>query len=454
MSLLSFALRESTSIVPSDWRGGSNGTFYFGMGGGNDIDLFVGGGYGKDWYFKAYQYCPPVSAIVNRKSEAFINGVTTIVNRSGKGKGKEVNSEAADKIRNLMARPNPLQSWAQFEAQYYAYYQIYEYCIILPIKPVGYNDPIDTTRLWIIPPMMVDIEESQKIWYIDDGKTIIKKITLSLGGEKTELNWDDLIILKGFSPSLSSLIIPESRFLPLRIPIETVIKGYRSMSNGFDNTPLGIVGNDTKDSMSFIPLSPLEKENLQNELNRFGLGNGQKKFILSNANLTWQPINYPIDTLKLPEHTKMAVTAICDGLGYPYELMSNENGVTFSNKRDAMKMLYQDFIIPVSKSIYEQWNQYFKTEDLNLLIENDYSQLEVLQKDALSKANARKAANEAYLIEFENDLMTVNRWLELNNEDTREDGNVYYSEWIRKNPEVIQARSNNNSNNNNQNGNQ
>jgi len=103
--------------------------------------------------------------------------------------------------------------------------------------------------------------------------------------------------------------------------------------------------------------------------------------------------------------------------------------------------------------IYEQINSFFETEKFGIVIDKDFSQLPVLQEDAKDKATARKIGNEAYLIEFENDLITVNRWLELNGEDTRgNEGNVYYSDWVKLHPEILKIKTSalsrqNNSNN-------
>jgi hypothetical protein len=87
--------------------------------------------------------------------------------------------------------------------------------------------------------------------------------------------------------------------------------------------------------------------------------------------------------------------------------------------------------------MYEQWNQLFNTERFNLVIDKDYSHIAVLQEDQLQAAQARKARNDALLIEWQNDLITRNRWLELNGEDPLTDGgDLYYSEWKKLNPET------------------
>lgn len=403
----------STQVIPADgWRP-KGGTFYFGMGGSADLDLYVGD-INNTWYWQAYQFCPTVASICNRKAEAYINGQTKILNVAGKAKGKESDNEAAKKIRQLMSRPNTLQSGSQFEAQCYLYYQIYGFCIILPVKPSGFEN-VETKAFWVIPPSLIEIKEREKIWY--NGESPIQSIKLKYGNEETYLNWDELIILKDFTPVCGFSVIPDSRLRALKTPIETVIKGYRAMNSGFDNTPLGIIGNRSSDVTGTVPIEKSEKDAIQKSLEGYGLGVGQKKFIISNADLNWQAMNYPIESLKIPEGVRMANTAICDGLGYPYELLSNEKGVTFNNGNTAGKALYTKYIIPTSKSIYEQWNDWFKTSSFGIIIENDYSHLPELQEDSLSKAQVRLAGNNALLIEFLHNMITLDRWMELNGEE-------------------------------------
>ena len=158
-----------------------------------------------------------------------------------KGKGKESEGDAAKKIKALFTSPNPLQSWSRFEAQLITYYQIFGYCLVLPIVPVGFEESIDTTRFWIIPPILVDIEETKNVWYSDDGRSLIKKIILRLDNEATELNWDELIIFGDFIPSDCSMVLPASRLEAIKYPIETAIQGFTSAKNGLRNTPTRII---------------------------------------------------------------------------------------------------------------------------------------------------------------------------------------------------------------------
>jgi hypothetical protein len=56
---------------------------------------------------KAYVRCAPITAIINSKAQAYINGKTFILNTQGKAKGKEATGEIATRVRDLLKKPNP-----------------------------------------------------------------------------------------------------------------------------------------------------------------------------------------------------------------------------------------------------------------------------------------------------------------------------------------------------------
>jgi portal protein len=384
---------------------------------------------------KAYECCPPVNAIANKKAQSFINGKTWVLNTQGKAKGKVSTSAEAKKIQSLFEKPNPLQSGKQFEAQGYIYQLLFGYNIILPIKPAGFKDNIDTYQMWNIPPSMVDIEETNKLFYQSDTKGIIKEIVLNYKGTRTILKVEDIYIMKDFTPSFCSLVIPESRIKSLALPINNIIGAYESRNVLINyRGALGILSQDPGNGQyGNLPMTDEQKELLQQDLRRYGLSNHQWQFIITSASLKWQQMGVATKDLMLFEEIEGSTMAICDGLGYPYRLMAAEKSASYNDVNQFKKMLYQDFIFPEADSIYEQWNQLFDTEKYNLTIDKDYSHIPVLQEDQLQAAQARKARNDALLIEWQNDLITRNRWLEMNGEDPLPtDGDLYYSEWKKK----------------------
>lgn len=420
-------------LAPVDsatYRGGSDGSdnpFTYFMGGKKSRGFkYLGPGSCIDAYIK----CPPISAVIDRKAQAYINGNTWILN----SQGKESQTPDAKKLRKLFTNPNPLQSWRQFEAQGYIYQQLFGFTIVLPIKPFGFKDNIDATSLWNIPPSMIDIEETNKLFYQTDTQGVIKQIVLNYKGTRTLVNIADIMIMKDFKPSFDSLIIPESRVRSVELPVSNIIGAYESRGVLINyRGALGILSHDPGNSQyAPIAISPDDKKQLQIDFRRYGLREQQWQFIVTSAALKWQQMGVPTKDLMLIEEVDSSIQAICDEFNYPYQLMSTAKGTTFSNVKEGKQLLYQDAIIPESKSIYEQWNQFFGTSEMNITIDKDYSHIPALQEDEVSKMNARKVRDDAMKIEWDNGLITLNQWRVANGEDPVIGGDLYIGEMAKE----------------------
>jgi Phage portal protein len=386
--------------------------------------FFWGDNFGKEYFFsyngyndavQAYQKCAPLTAIINRKTQAYINGKTWVLNT----RGKEATGDKAATLRKLMMKPNPLQSGTQFEAQAYCYAQIFGYALILSVKPIGFKENIDASALWNIPPFMVDIEETNKLFYQTDASQIIKSIVINYKGERTNIPVEDVFILKDIVPSFSDILFPESRIQSLAVDINNIIGANESI-----NTLINFRGaqgflTPEKDPMGTVPLMTTDKEALQNDFRRYGLKRGQWQVIISNAALKWQQMGYPTKDLLLLETKENAVQSLCDGYNYPFRLLSSNSSNSLGGADAGIfnRSLYQDTIIPESISYLEQWNSFFDTAKYNITLSKDYSHVHVLQADGKLTAEARLARNNAFAIEWEKGLITRNQWRVANGED-------------------------------------
>lgn len=382
----------------------------------------------------AYKKCPPLTSVINRKAQAYINGKTFIMNTAG----KEATGEPAKKLRKLLAKPNPLQSWKQFEAQQQIYIQLFGFSIVFPIIPVGFEQygPIEATSIWNIPPFMLEIKESNKIWYQTDQSGIIDSITLKYRNNKTTLPLKSIYIFKDVVPAFDTIIFPESRVCALEMPINNIMGALESRNVLINyRGALGIFSHDPSGGQfASMPMTEEVKKDLQNDFKRYGITKRQWKFIFTTASLRWQQVGIPTKDLMLFEEIDSDTQMICDAYGYPYRLLSNNtsNSLGGSDVKQYKQLLYQDAIIPEAESTYEQWNNMFRTSEHNIRMEKDYSSVPILQTDEKDKAQARLTRNQALVIEFMNNLIPLNRWLELNGEDTLvgEEGKMYYYQLV------------------------
>lgn len=430
-----------------------------------DFWLFGAGEGGEDIHFsysslndalKAYINCPPVSAIVQRKAQAHINGKTWVLNTQGKAKEKEANGEVATRLKTLMARPNALQSWTQFEAQMKSFLLLFGFCPILVVKPVGF-DATYARSLWILPPWLLEIEESDVLFYTTK-ENLIKSIKITYRGRTSSIDPDFVFIVKDFSIGLDSMVIPESRIKSLSLPIKNVIGAYQSRHVLIKRRgALGILSNGGKDTIGQLPLDEEEKKRVQDELTRYGLMGNQWQVIVTSAALQWQQMGYPTKELMLFEEVEGSTMAISDRLGYEYRLLGQEKSASYNDINEAKKQLYIDHVIPEACNIYEQLNNLFELAKYNLKMEKDYSHLAILQEDEVKKTAARYNRARAMTIEFQNNVITLNEWRVANGDDPiNEDwGQMYYFQLKEKGIVFGSANAgNSNSNSDNENENQ
>lgn len=374
----------------------------------------------------AYNRCPPVNAIINRKAQAFVNGWTWVLNTAG----KEATSADAKMMKALLDRPNPLQSRKQFEAQGYIYQQLFGFNIILPTGgPSGFG-PLLAKALWNIPASWIDFDRTKEIFTRAGGVTL-EEIVLTFNNQKVTLRIKDLIIIKDFTPSFSTLIFPGSKLLAMAMPINNIIGAYESVNTLIRKRgPSGILTSDPGTGQFVpMPMTDPEKKSLQRDFAQYGLLKGQIQAILTTATLKWQAMGSNVKDLMLHEGIREDTIAICNGTNFP-PFMLGFADTTYNNMNEAAKGLYQNSIIPDAESWAEQMTAHF-LGGKNLWLNKDFSKIPVLQQDNKTLAEARKALNDACAIEWEHGLITLNEWRARLGDDPLPDqrGTLYIDEY-------------------------
>jgi hypothetical protein len=405
---------------------------------GDGQDIFIESIYGHS-SLKAYRRCPPLAAIVNSKAQAFVNGKTFILNSQGKAKDKEAQGAIATKIRNLFNKPNPLQSQKQFEAQLYTYLHLSAFCVMLPLKPVGFTNA-DVTTMWLVPPWMLDIKEKLNVNFLTAKsiKDLVERVTVVYHGERTDLPLDDIFIFKDFTPAVNSVVFPESKVVSHERIINNLIGIYESEGVIINKRgPSIVISSGKTDDSGVISLKPSEKDQLEKEfMDRFGLRRNQSRAIITAAPIKMDTFGFPTKELMLLEMAEDMIMRLCDGFGYYFQLLANirSNALGGNNADPFKKLLYQDKIVPEAESIYEQWASFFSVEEYGLIIQKDYRHIPSMQEDQINEATARWRRNQAALIEFQNNLITMDEWRLLNNDDpiNGELGSLYYYQLVAK----------------------
>lgn len=423
----------SELIQPARYR---NGNFFFGVNGADKA--FIWGNYNSS--LKAYQQCPVVSSIINRQAQCVVNGRQYVMD----SKGKESQVVPAKQLRSLLLKPNPYQSGREFKAQGQVYKRIYGYCPVLVIKPVGFEADYSKWKLWNLPPWMIQVSDSQNLFY-ESNAIKFTSIWLTYMGHSVRLNPDNIFFLKENQISTGtfmsnsnaenvSMFLPDSKLIPVEYNIDNLVASLNSRGSLTRNRgPQWILTNDATDTgdAGLFPIDPQAKKDLQDDWLQYGIMDGQRKAIITDAKLKLQTVGFDVAQLKLLEGEIQDAKFISDQLNFPPYLLGLVDA-KFDNQQIAERNLYTNSIIPDTQSDDEQWSELFNLAELGLKLETDFSHLPALQENIAEQGRGRMYMNQGILIEWLQDGITWNRWRELLGEDTVTGMDKYYSELVKE----------------------
>jgi hypothetical protein len=351
----------------------------------------------------AYEFCPAVTGIVNRKTKSFMNGYWMFVDKDG----KESKSIEVKDLKKLLEKPNSIQSWKSFIAQAKSYEQIFGECFIYALRPYGMNV---ISSLWVIPNwigqpgykdntyMHPPLFEGYENFVIKDEK-----------GFEYEIPLDDILIIRDIGTNPINPIKGQSRLISLQDPVSNIIAAYEARNVLITRRgAIGILSNDSKDAAGQIPIDPEEKAQLQKDFSSYGITKDKFQAIISNANLRWQQMTFPTKDLLLFEEIEDDTRQIADNYDYPNYLLGFKNGSTFNNVNEAKKSLYQDAIIPESEIWAESFTRFFGLE--KTMVDISFKHLDVFKKGEKEKAETNQAISHGMQVAYQNQIVTREEW--------------------------------------------
>jgi hypothetical protein len=364
----------------------------------------------EDDYRSAYLVCSPLKAIVNKRAQMFVNGIVEVRNRNSNNPQRGAKAKL---LRDLFKKPNAVQSWTQFFAQMHIYIDLFGYCPVLKITPVGMPDVI--RGLWCLPPWLFDVEFNavnlQSITKLSD---VYKDFYFQWNNQKKALDRESVCIVLDNSIGTDddmNLLIPDSRVRSMEYNISNILASYKSRNTLITKKgAIGILSNYAKDASGPVPLDKDEKKAVQDDFARYGLTGQEWQVIVTDASLEWQAMTFPTKDLMLFEEVEDNIQRLSDGMGFYFDLIAKLKGSTFANLNEAKKAQYQDHIIPDACARLEQLSEFLLGNE-NAYLHISYDHVEVLQQSAKEKADAQLVTNQAYQILYEAGLCTKNQWL-------------------------------------------
>ena len=355
-------------------------------------------------YYKAYVEIPQIRAVIDRSAAAFVRAKLQDVRIANDG---AISVDDDSQLINAFRRPHPLLSEKEFWESFYKNWQIFGIAYVIKNIPIGFN-PDEVQGLFVLPSKDVKIVPKKNIgkdlYYAKDISEIVAYYEIPFGNDIYRFAPDDIWTISDSSLKLENdgYLYPESKMKALENPIKIIAASYEiDLELKINHGAIGIISPDGKDGQGEVmPLTKPSRDKLQNDYQDYGLSKDKWKLIIADAALKFSPISLPVKELQLQEGIDDQKRIIADTFNYPYELLSNTKGTTFSNKKESREMLYTEKIIPEWDIVQGSLNYEFKiNEQEGRALRFDYSHIEATQGDLEQKA-ATDSINMSTIIDL------------------------------------------------------
>lgn len=331
----------------------------------------------------AYQFCPVVTSVVNKKNDMMRAGRWVVEDK----KGNEIESP----FLKLINKPNPLQNWNRFMSQAYTMQQVFGRCYMLPVAGGLSFDKADA--IYIVPNWLVTPNYTNKLYQQTEINEIIRDYTIA--GFNRNVGVDELIVWDDTTIQLSTgsqyKIEAQSRLYSLGDQIINFQTGYASRRTLLEKRgALGAwVNNNPKDAAGGNPITPEERDRILNEFGeRYGVDRGKFPWMITTSFLKWEQAGFATKDLMLFEEVKDDGLMIYDAYGLSVFLSPWADQTSYTNLDKAEKKAYTGTIIPDAESLATLLTEKFKLSQYGHVFKVYYDHLEIFQKSKKDEADA------------------------------------------------------------------
>jgi len=345
-----------------------------------------------------YNTIPHFQSVVNQLADMFKNMEVKLYNKKT---GEEVENHP---VLDLLKNPNPLRSFEEFLYEYYVFKSIFGNAFIYQIKGLPSALP---SLMWNLLPSDVEVVPTGKLYNQTTIDGIIK--SYKIYDQSTYINVAPSDMIYKNEGVGGNLITSISKVDALQLPLSNIVGALKSenvliVERGAE----GILSNETNSDGGAIPLGKEERERIEKEMQRtYGIFDGQKRKIITNTSLKWQPMSFPMKDLMLLECIESDFQAICAAYGADRDIFPSTKGATFENKNNGLKATYQNTIQPQADDFISTLNNALGLDKQGLYLEACYEHVPVLQEDKQMEEQAEKTEAEKNSINV-NTIITLN----------------------------------------------
>lgn len=339
--------------------------------------------------WQVYRDLPHLNIVINKRAELLSSGKIKLRNIAS---GEEI---LTHDVLKLLRKPNPLQSFSEFVTQYLVFKDVYGNAILYKNRKLFGEIP---GGLWNLPPWTIRINSTGKIFDQIEVEGIIESYTMLLAGKSTDFK-PNQIILKNDNID-SEYLKSNSKILSLVKPLSNLAATLQTTNVMlYESGGKGILSNSAKEDGGAIPLGEDERKRIEKDyINKYGVGDGQQRVIITNSSLQYQPMSFPIKDMDLTATDEREFGRILDAYGVDRDVFASIKGATNENKEAGLKATIQNTIQSEADDFCQTLTDNFGLYDLGLELYMSFEHLPVMQEDGLKTAQGYFQRVQAYTL--------------------------------------------------------
>lgn len=344
-------------------------------------------GTGVSFQSNAYDLCPPLQAVINKKAQAITSGNIISVDESG----NPVNNASFREAMKVIENPNEYQNQDEFLRSLEAFINVYGVAYVYKIKPIGFNK---VTGMIVIPNNCINVTYNKPSDVLSNTAKLVLYYTINIFGKTYILRGDDTNLIyecRDVPINLTSgrEFEPKSRVDSLRKPIENIVGSLESRNHIITKRGADIIMSPEKSNDSAglaVVMDSNEVKRIQDDYSKYGQLKGQFHTLVSKVPLKAQKIGMNVSEMGLFDGENADHRAIAQQYNVPIPLLALPDTTKYSTYLEAKSEFYQDAIIPESRIISQMFNEIFEAKKNGYRFYFDFSNLECMQRSMKDKA--------------------------------------------------------------------
>lgn len=321
--------------------------------------------------YKIYLEDVQIQSIMDKKASMFSNADVYIVDKNGE---KKEDLE----FQKLIYNPNFMQGLNDYLKTVIKHHDIIGNSFVY--APRASRLQRYPTKLLPLNPKNVKVNFTGKFLDQNDFKGVVQNFKYTEENKETTIETTDIIWT--LNNDLLDFTKGESKLKSLKYPISNTILAYKYL-NVLNNKQgaLGMLSPDTGSNNQFgiSSLTNDEKTAIEKAFESdYGTGDGKRKTMISPSSLKWQAMSYDVGSLQLQEQIDSNFLIKCDVFGVNSNCFSLKNP-TYENVMNAIKLTYQDTIIPFADQHAQVLTKFFGLQNGDS-VRFDYSHIPFLQE--------------------------------------------------------------------------